>query len=35
VVGVAWGLHITEMMVGALESSQTGQRYEMTTTLDY
>ena len=30
-----WGLHITEMMVGTLQSSQTGQRYEMTTTIDY
>jgi hypothetical protein len=35
VVNVDWGLHITEMMVGALESSRTGARYEMTTTLDY
>lgn len=34
-VNVEWGLHITEMMSGALESSRTGQRYEMTTTLDY
>jgi predicted dehydrogenase len=35
VVNVDWGLHITEMMVGALESSRTGNLYEMTTTLDY
>jgi predicted dehydrogenase len=34
-VNVDWGLHITEMMVGTLESSNTGHRYEMTTTLDY
>lgn len=32
---VDWGLHITEMMAGTLESSRTGQRYAMTTTLDY
>jgi predicted dehydrogenase len=35
VVGVDWGLHITEMMVGAVESSRTGKRYDMTTTLNY
>jgi len=35
VVNIEWGLHITEMMVGAQESSRTGVRYEMTTTLDY
>lgn len=34
-VNVDWGLHITEMMWGALESSRTGQVYQMTTTLDY
>ena len=34
-VGVEWGLHITEMMAGALVSSQTGRRYDMTTTLEY
>ena len=34
-VNVDWGLHITEMMVGTQESSQTGVRFEMTTTLDY
>ena len=34
VVGLEWGLHVTEMMAGALESSQTGQKYEMTTTLN-
>ena len=33
-VGIDWGLHITEMMAGALESSRTGQRYDMTTTVD-
>ena len=32
---VDWGLHITEMMYAALESSKTGVKYEMTTTLDY
>lgn len=32
---VDWGLHITEMMAGTLESSRTGSKYEMTTTLDY
>ncbi len=35
VVNVDWGLHITEMMCGAVESSRSGQRYEMTTTLDF
>jgi predicted dehydrogenase len=35
VVNVDWGLHITEMMTGAIESSNTGKRYEMTTTLNY
>ncbi len=34
-VNVDWGLHITEMMVGTMESSRTGQKYTMTTTLDY
>jgi predicted dehydrogenase len=34
-VNVDWGLHITEMMVGALISSETGQRYDMTTMPDY
>jgi predicted dehydrogenase len=34
-VNVDWGIHITEMMAGAIESSQTGKRYDMTTTLDY
>lgn len=33
IINVEWGRHITEMMVGALESSCTGLRYEMTTTL--
>lgn len=35
VVNMDWGLHITEMMVGALESSRTGTAYRMTTNLDY
>jgi predicted dehydrogenase len=35
VVNVDWGLHITEMMIGAIESYTTGKRYDMTTTLDY
>ncbi len=35
VVGVEWGLHITEMMFGALESSRTGSRYDMTTSVDW
>lgn len=34
-VNVDWGLHITEMMYGALKSSQTGELYHMTTSLDY
>lgn len=34
-VNVEWGLHITEMMAGTMESSQTGQKYEMTTTVEY
>jgi predicted dehydrogenase len=34
VVDVDWGMHITEMMAGALESSRTGKRYDMTTTLN-
>jgi predicted dehydrogenase len=33
VVGVEFGLHVTEMMWGALASSRTGQRYTMTTQL--
>ena len=33
IVNVDWGLHITEMMAGAVESFTTGRRYEMTTTL--
>ena len=32
-LGVDFGLHITEMMWGALESARTGKRYEMTTQL--
>ena len=32
-VGLEWGLHITEMMVGAKVSSDTGRRYDMQTTL--
>jgi len=34
-VGIDWGIHITEMMAGTLESSKTGKRYEMTSFLDY
>jgi predicted dehydrogenase len=34
VVNVDWGLHITEMMCGTVESARTGTRYDMTTTLD-
>lgn len=34
-VNVDWGLHITEMMVGTMESSRTGEKYVMTTALDY
>jgi predicted dehydrogenase len=30
---VEWGLHITEMMCGAIQASRTGTRYELTTTL--
>jgi predicted dehydrogenase len=33
VVNVERGRHITEMMVGALRSVETGRRYEMTTRL--
>ena len=33
IVGVDWGLHITEMMYGTEESARTGVRYVMTTTL--
>jgi predicted dehydrogenase len=33
--GIDWGMHITEMMYGALESSRTGVKYEMTTSIDY
>jgi predicted dehydrogenase len=32
-VNVEWGLHVTEMLCGAIESSRNGQRYQMTTTL--
>jgi predicted dehydrogenase len=35
VVNVDWGLHITEMMAGAVESFTSGKRYDMTTILDY
>ncbi len=31
---VDWGLHITEMMAGAVESFRSGRRYEMTTSLE-
>lgn len=33
-LNVEWGRHINEMMLGALESSRTGIRYEMTSTLE-
>ncbi|MHB9034995.1 MAG: Gfo/Idh/MocA family protein [Anaerolineae bacterium] len=33
--GLEWGLHITEMMTGAVESWQTGCRYELRTSLDW
>ncbi len=32
---VEWGRHITEMMYGAMESSRTGQRYQMQTRVDW
>jgi predicted dehydrogenase len=35
IINIDWGLHITEMMAGALESSRTGKLYMMTTRLDY
>jgi predicted dehydrogenase len=35
IVNVDWGLHITEMMAGAVESATRGTRYQMTTTLEY
>lgn len=35
VVNVEWGVHINEMMYGALESARTGQRYELTTTVEW
>lgn len=34
IIGLEWGLHITEMMYGTLISSQTGRRYEMVTSLE-
>lgn len=34
IVNVEWGRHITEMMIGAIESSRTGQRYQMTTSTE-
>jgi predicted dehydrogenase len=34
IINVDWGLHITEMMAGALESSRTGERYDMTATVN-
>lgn len=34
IIGLDWGLHITEMMWGTLVSSRTGQRYQMTTSLE-
>lgn len=32
---VDWGLHVTEMLTGAVESFDSGQRYTMTTQLEY
>lgn len=32
---VEWGRHITEMMHGALESARSGQKYMMTTSVDW
>lgn len=32
---VDWGIHITEMMVGTLASARTGEKYVMTTKIDY
>ena len=34
-VGVDWGLHITEMMAGTLESSKTGKRYVLETSVEH
>lgn len=34
IVNAEWGTHITEIMFGVLESSRTGTRYQMTTTLE-
>jgi len=34
VINVEWGRHVTEMLTGAVESAQTGQRYEMTSSVD-
>jgi hypothetical protein len=33
ILNVEWGRHITEMMIGAIESARTGQRYTMTSTV--
>ena len=35
IVNEDWGLHITEMMAGAVESYASGQRYDMTTMVDW
>ncbi len=35
VMNVEWGLHITEMMTGVMESARTGRKYEMTTSVDW
>jgi hypothetical protein len=34
IVGVDWGLHLTEMMFDAIESARTGEKYSMTISLD-
>jgi predicted dehydrogenase len=35
IINVEWGRHITEMLTGAVESAQSGRRYEMKSTLEY
>jgi predicted dehydrogenase len=33
--GIDWGLHITEIMYGAMESSRTGRHYDLETSVDW
>ena len=33
IIDMAFGRHVTEMMIGAIQASETGQRYEMTTSI--